>query len=96
MAELLGHRMVDIDEDEELSYDWAPKLDGDEITESSWEIEPDDSPSPLLDDGTKGATTTSITISGLRFGVVYRLTNTIFTDTSRVLIQSFTIRGSRK
>jgi len=88
--------MVDVSEDEELSYDWSGKLDGDVITESSWEIEPDDSPSPLIDDGTKGDTTTSITVSGLQFGVVYTLTNMIHTDSSRVLVQSFTLRGARK
>lgn len=96
MPELLGHRIVDISETEELTFDWSDNLDEDVITESSWTVEPDDSPSPILSDSVKGDTTTSIKLSGLQFGIVYKLTNMIFTDTSRVLVQSFTIRGTRK
>lgn len=96
MSELVGHRLVDIGEDEQLTFNWAPKLDGDEISSSFWEISPEDSPAPIVDDSIKDATTTSVTISGLMFGVVYRLTNTIQTDTSRTLVESFTLRGSYK
>lgn len=96
MSELVGHRLVDVGEDEELTFDWSSKLDTDTIASSMWEISPDGSPSPLVDDSIKDDTTTSVTVSGLRFGVTYLLTNTIQTDTSRTLVQSFTLRGSRK
>lgn len=94
MSELVGHRIVDVGADEELTFDWSAKLGEDVLTESVWEISPYDSPNPLLDDSVKGDTSTSITVSGLSFGIVYTLTNTVQTEDGRRLVQSFTLRGT--
>lgn len=95
MADILGHRIIDVDEDEEITFDWTDKLEEDVLTESTWTIEPEDSPAPVLDDDTRTNTLTSVTISGLAFGFVYRLTNNVVTDAERYLTRSVTLRGTR-
>jgi len=93
MGDIIGHRLVAPEDDEEVSYDWTLELEEDLIASSDWAIVPNDSPSPLLDDASMDeGTLTSVTVSGLTFGVVYQLTNTVVTEAGRNLSQSFTLR----
>ena len=97
MGDLIGHRLIPPGDDEEVSYDWTLELEGDLIASSEWSIVPNDSPSPVLDDASMDTgTLTSVTVSGLTFGIVYQLTNTVITEAGRELSQSFTLRcGNR-
>ena len=97
MTDPLGHRLVDVGEAEIFSFDWTPELEEDVLlAESTWAIEPDDSPIPILSDSARDENITSVKIDGVHFGVVYTLTNTVLTEDGRSLVQSFTLRGTRK
>lgn len=97
MPDILGHRNVDIGEEEQLSFNWVDELEGTDILiESTWTISPDDSPSPVLSNSLRSDTATTITVNGLTFGIVYQLTNTVVTEDGRTLVKSYTLRGTRK
>ena len=67
--------------------DWSDFLaTGENITSRQWTIDPDESP-PLL----TNPTSENVTVSNLRFGVVYRVSLAIVTDAGNTAKRSFTI-----
>lgn len=71
---------------EELDYgfDWADWLtDGETITASGWTVSPNDDTLTILSDS-QSDTATSVWLLDGTVGVVYTLTNTVFTSTSPV------------
>jgi hypothetical protein len=83
------------DPDAALAYgvDWSDwLLDGESITNSTWFVDPVDSPplEVLGDDGSPPDT--AVLISGGELGVVYRVTNRIVTSFGNTADRSLVIR----
>ena len=81
----------------DYSVDWTNELSetapADSIAASAWSIAPNaGSPGPSLSGATVAGMTTTTKVSGLAFGVVYRLTNRVETAQGVILERSLTIR----
>lgn len=84
----------DKDPDEVLDYklDWAPRLAGDTIATSNWEV-----PAGIIQDrDTSDATSSTIWLADGEIGHRYVLLNRITTAAGRVMDQSIAIRISRR
>ena len=100
----MPYRMQDPQAAPDYSYDWSDFLDeggspSDTLATSVWSIEPtnDGSPTePALSGDTTNVNVTSVFVTGIQRGQVYRLTNTVTTAMGRRDEWSITIRGEQR
>lgn len=87
----LGVDLVDITSNTRQEFDWAD-LAPSTIAASVWSITPT---GPLLQQPLIDGYLTSIEVSVITWGAIYRLVNTVTLDTGETEIQSIALYGGR-
>lgn len=72
------------------TFDWTDYLGTKVITGSTWSIEPT---GPVLSGAALASPLTTTRISGIVFGGIYRVINTVTLDSTEVDARSFELRG---
>lgn len=86
----MAYRLIDPNENQNITFDWSDVLGSRTIASSSWSIAPT---GPTLNNQANTDTTTTCYVSGVTAGQVYRLINRITTSASTTEERSMTLRG---